>query len=99
MDREVMQRLDAIDEKLQQHLLASKPILSFQEFCQFCGISESHGYKLTSGKQIPHFKPGGKMVYFKRVEVEEWLLSNPVKTNHQLETEAISQLMGHRRQF
>lgn len=99
MEQEIMKRLDAIEKRIQQSLLLSKPILNFQEFCTFCGISESHGYKLTSNRQVPHFKPGGKMVYFRRVEVEEWLLSNPVKSNDQLEAEAISQFIGHRRQF
>lgn len=96
MEQEIIKRLDAIEKRIQQSLLLSKPILNFQEFCAFCGISESHGYKLTSNRKVPHFKPGGKMVYFRRLEVEEWLLKNPVKTDEQLEKEALCQLMGNR---
>ena len=33
-------------------------------------------YKLTSGKEIPHYKPRGKMIYFAKVHLDEWLLQN-----------------------
>lgn len=93
----IIQRLDAIDKKLQQHLLASKEILNFQEFCNFCGISESYGYKLTSMRMVPHFKPGGKMVYFRRSEIEEWLLRNPISTKDQLNEEAARLIFNRNR--
>lgn len=80
IDQQILDRLAIIEQQLEQHLLFSKEILTFSEFCRFCGISESHGYKLTSGQMVPHFKPGGKMLYFRRREVEEWLLSNRVET-------------------
>ena len=40
------------------------------------GISESMLYKLTSGKEIPHYKPRGKMIYFAKEDLDEWLLQN-----------------------
>jgi excisionase family DNA binding protein len=33
-------------------------------------------YKLTSGKEIPHYKPRGKMIYFAKEDLDEWLLQN-----------------------
>lgn len=42
----------------------------------YIGISESMLYKLTSGKEIPHYKPRGKMIYFAKEDLDEWLLQN-----------------------
>jgi Na+/proline symporter len=33
-------------------------------------------YKLTSSKEIPHFKPRGKMLYFAKEELDKWLKQN-----------------------
>ena len=32
--------------------------------------------KLTANKEIPHYKPRGKMIYFAKEELDEWLLQN-----------------------
>lgn len=42
----------------------------------YIGVSESLLYKLTSGKEIPHYKPRGKMIYFAKEELDEWLMQN-----------------------
>lgn len=51
-------------------------LFTFQEACMYIGISESMLYKLTSGKEIPHYKPRGKMIYFAKEDLDEWLLQN-----------------------
>jgi excisionase family DNA binding domain-containing protein len=54
----------------------TKPILTFDEACLYMGMSKSALYKVTSSKEIPFSKPNGKMIYFKRTDVDGWLLSN-----------------------
>lgn len=67
----------------------TKNVLSLREAAQYMDVSESHLYKLTSTRQIPHFKsPTGKLIYFNREELEEWLQSCRVATNEQLEQRA-----------
>lgn len=71
----------ALSERLQaveQRLLDEKTVLSTTEACQYMGIAESYLYKLTSGKKIPHYKPNGRMIYFDKHELDQWLLSNPI---------------------
>lgn len=68
--------------------LATKNVLTFNEACLFSGLSKSHMYRLTSTRQVPHFKPFGKMVYFERAELEKWLLQNRVVTVSESETTA-----------
>ena len=67
----------------------NKEILNFNEACAFLDYSKSYLYKLTHSRRIPHYKPNGKKLYFKRVDLEEWLLKNRVKSIDEIEQEAI----------
>ena len=57
-------------------LFATKEVLTSEETAMYMGISRSYLYKLTMRREIPHYKPMGKMCYFNRREVEEWLQTN-----------------------
>ena len=61
---------------LENTIYTTKKVFTFQEACMYIGISESMLYKLTSGKEIPHYKPRGKMIYFAKEELDDWLLRN-----------------------
>lgn len=60
--------------------LNNKAVLNVAECSAFTGLSVSYIYKLTHTSKIPHSKPNGKLVFFDRRKIEEWLLSNPVET-------------------
>lgn len=81
----------AFDErfkKIETRLLSQKAVLTFEEATEFSGLSKSFLYKLTSTGKIPFFKPNGKHIFFDRVELENWLKRNPVKTQEEIEQEA-----------
>lgn len=59
-------------------LFATKEVLTSEETARYLGISRSYLYKLTMRREIPHYKPMGKMCYFNRREIEAWLQSNRV---------------------
>ena len=59
--------------------LSSKSILTLEEVALFTGLSKSALYKMTSNKQIRHFKPKKKLIYFLKQDVIEFLLSNPIE--------------------
>jgi len=67
----------------------NKEILNFNEACTFLDYSKSYLYKLTHTRKIVHFKPNNKKIYFKRSDLEAWLLRNRVKTAGEIEQEAI----------
>ncbi len=77
---------------LEKHLYVVKKVFSFEEACRFLNLSKSYLYQLTSKGLIPHYKPQGKMLYFERDKLKNWLLQNPVKTKEQLEAEACKQV-------
>ncbi len=60
--------------------ICHKEVLTLEEAATYTGLSKSCLYKLTSAKTIPHFKPNGKVVFFNREALEQWMMSNPVAT-------------------
>jgi excisionase family DNA binding protein len=60
-------------------------ILSLSEAAEFLKVSKSCVYKLTSAKKITHFVPGGKRIYFKKSDLENWILQNRISTSSEFE--------------
>lgn len=68
----LIERIDELEKMVKQ----TKHVLGFNEACKYIGVSESLLYKLTAAKEVPHYKPRGKMIYFNREEIDKWLLQN-----------------------
>jgi len=83
----ILDKLTEIANKLDEQNLLQKTVLNFNEACKYLDVSPSHLYKLTSSKQVPHFCPQGKKLYFKREELDHWL-----QRNKQLTTGEIDQI-------
>lgn len=62
-------------------------ILSLKEASEFLKLSMSCVYKLTSQKQIPHYIPGGKRIYFKKSDLENWVFSNRINSDAEMSCE------------
>jgi Helix-turn-helix domain len=75
-------------QKIESLLTFQKNVLTFEEGCNYCDFTTSHGYKLTSLRKIPFSKPDGKKIFFCREDLEKWLLRNPVKTQEEIDMEA-----------
>lgn len=67
--------LDRLD-RLEKLFIGQKEILTFDEACDYTGISRSYLYKLTAKGKIPHSKPNGKLLFFEKTRLVEWLLQN-----------------------
>ena len=70
----ILERLD----RLERLLTAHKEVLTFEETCDYTGISRSYLYKLTSSGNIPHSKPNGKLIFFEKKKLNDWLLQNNI---------------------
>ena len=71
----ILERLD----RLEKLLVGSKEVLTFDEASDYTGISRSYLYKLTASGKIPHSKPNGKMVFFDKKKLVDWLLQHKCK--------------------
>lgn len=74
-------------------LLSSKTVLNFDEVATYTGLSKSYLYKLSSQGVIPCYKPTGKVLYFNKAELDEWMLQNRKVTASELDAKANSYLM------
>lgn len=90
---EILKRLEKIELLLEGQNLVRKDVLNFSETCDYLELSQSHLYKLTSTGAIPHYKPNGKKIYFKRSEVDEWLLRNRTASSEEIENRATDYLI------
>lgn len=61
-----------------------KEILTIEEAAEFLSVSKSYLYKQTSAQAIPHYKPTGKRYYFKRSELEAWILAGRISTKSEI---------------
>ena len=82
---EISQIALAISKNL---MVCRKEILTLDEAAQYTGLTKSTLYKLTHDRQIPFSKPNGKMCFFKRADLDYWMMSNPVATAEELNDRA-----------
>jgi len=66
--------------RLEKLFIGQKEILTLDEACDYTGISRSYLYKLTAKGKIPHSKPNGKLLFFEKTKLVEWLLQNKVSS-------------------
>lgn len=68
-------------------LLDVKDIYNTAEASLFLGVKRSYLYELVRNRRIPHYKSrGGKLTYFRRQDLEEWMTHNvvPVKSSKRM---------------
>ncbi|MBL1320241.1 MAG: helix-turn-helix domain-containing protein [Methylophaga sp.] len=75
-------------------LAFSKETLDFNETAQYTNQSRSYLYKLTSQGLIPHYKPNGKKIYFKRSELDEWMLRNKSYSSDEIAEQVDNHMAG-----
>ena len=93
----ILEKLAQLEGKIEEQNLLQKEVLTFNDVCKYLDISSSHLYKLTSQKQIPHFCPQGKKLYFNRTEIDQWLMRNRQETTEDIETAAANYLIKNKR--
>lgn len=75
--------------------ISAKPVLDLDEAALFTGFSKGHLYRLTSERQIPHYKKSRKL-YFKKTELEAWLLEDRVLTASEIDGRATTYVTTHK---
>lgn len=96
MDKVLLQ-LEKITKLLEAQNLVRKEVLNFSEACDYLELSQSHLYKLTSTGSVPHYKPNGKKIYFKRSELDDWLLRNRNTTSEEIDKMASDYILHNQK--
>ena len=69
-----------------------KQILSFKESIEFMDVSKSFLYKMTSEGKINFYKPNNGKIYFRKEDLENWMMQNEVKSIETLESSLIKKI-------
>lgn len=59
--------------------LDNNGFLNSNEASLYLDVSKSYMYRLTMDKAIPFYKPNGKKMYFKKIDLDNWLNSKRVQ--------------------
>lgn len=79
-------------------LIQSKEALTVSEVALMLGLSESRVRHLTSEKALPYYKQG-KNTYFKKSEIEDWMLQDRVPTNQEIKALATTHVVINHPKF
>lgn len=90
--KKLTERLARLESLL---LTGTKEVLTLDECSMFTGYSKNHLYRLTSQRAIPFYKPMGGTIYFKKQEIEEWLLQNRQATEAEINSKATTYCRTH----
>ncbi|SKB88285.1 transcriptional regulator, AlpA family [Soonwooa buanensis] len=80
VNNQIIEALKELENKINVISISAKEMLNFEETLNYLKVSKSYLYKLTSAKEIPHYKPLGKLIFFKRSELNAWILKGEIKT-------------------
>ena len=81
---ELQERVD----KLESICFASKEVLNLEEAAAFLGVKKSTLYKMTHFSQIPYYKPAGKLIFFEKSALLNWVRNVKVKSEDEIREEA-----------
>ncbi|MDO8996495.1 MAG: helix-turn-helix domain-containing protein [Sediminibacterium sp.] len=97
MKPHVEQTIAEIHDLISSQTIAQKEHLNLREAAQYLGVSLSYIYKKTSRREgIPFYRLGNKLIYFRRSELDAWLLSNRQNTQEEIALNAAQSLTQKR---
>jgi excisionase family DNA binding protein len=97
----ILERLNSIETLIREitgkeKVVVSAPmtneIFDAEKASDYLSLKKSTLYKLTAQREIPHYK-NGKKLYFKRVELDEWITTNRVATKEEINKMATEYLL------
>ena len=89
MDRECENNiLIQLAELRRLMIMGVKNVLSVEDLCLLLDTTRNNIYRMTSEKKIPFYKPLRGKIFFKREEIEAWLLRNRSASLDEIESKA-----------
>lgn len=89
MKHQTEQQIEAIHEIIAKQSAPLKEHLNLSEAAKYLGLSKSFIYKKTSKRNgLPFYKIGNKLIYFKKSELDAWLVSNRQSTHEEIALKA-----------
>lgn len=86
---------EQLPKQVVEQLYFLKEVLTLQEACRYLGISKSKMYKMTSGNRITFYKPEGKAIYFRKSDLQNFMLRNKVESDEEIESRSAKMSLSH----
>lgn len=84
----ISKELEIIKSLLENLTISSKEHFTIKEASKYLGISDSTLYKLTSSNSITYYQPNGKLIYFSKSDVDNFIYKVRKKTHDEIKEEA-----------
>lgn len=92
-NKEIKEQLDRIE---QYSMIAAKTMLNVKEAAFILGMSEQSVRSKAREHIIPCYKPNINVLYFKKSELEDWMMQNRSKSMTKIESEAAAYCLTHK---
>lgn len=95
MNLEQERRIIELQERvnrLENLCYAAKDVLNLEEAATFLGIAKSTLYKMTHENHLPYFKPSGKLIFFEKKALLDWVRGARAMSEEEIRLEAANRL-------
>lgn len=88
MEQQYQIIIDSLNEIKQQLATSHKEFLTASEAAEFLGISIHQLYKYSSQNILPHYKPQNKLLYFKKIELIQFIEAARIKSQEEIDNKS-----------
>lgn len=91
-ERKIVELQERVD-RLENLCYTAKEVLNLEEASAFLGIAKSTLYKMTHQNRLPYFKPAGKLIFFEKQALLDWVRGAKALSEEELKEEAAHRLI------
>lgn len=92
IDQEIKEQLDRIE---QYSMIAAKNMLNIKEAAIILNMTVDGVRYNVRNNTLPYYKPNAHRLYFKKSELEDWMMQNRSKSMTEIESEATAYCSTH----
>ena len=92
IDQEIKEQLDRIEK---YSMIAAKSMLNIKEAAIILGMTVEGVRYLARNNTLHYYKPNVHRLYFKKSELEDWMMQNRSKSMTEIESEAAAYCSTH----
>lgn len=74
---------------------SERNLMTTTEAARYLGLKPSYLYKMMMRRAIPYYKPGGKLCFFAKEDLDAWMKRVRVKSQEEIDSEVARYLAAH----
>ena len=93
MNEDLKSTLSRIEQYV---LIGTKQVLTIEEAAILLGMKPRTVKQMIQDHAVPTYKPRRGLVYFKKNELEDWMLQNRISSQQEIESQAEAYCLTHK---